>query len=62
MASSMNADVDAEYVNEVMSQSLLKSVEPVKEGENDASSRKRALSGDEANDSSKKNEDIGRGR
>ena len=52
MASSMNAD--AEYVDEVMSQSWLKPVEPVKEGENDAASRKRALSGDEASESSKK--------
>lgn len=45
---------DAEYVDEVMSQSLLKSFDSVKEGENDAYLRKRALSWEEASESSKK--------
>ena len=52
MASIMKSD--AEYVDEVMSQSLLKPVSVVKEGENDVYSRKRALSGDDEGETSKK--------
>ena len=51
-----NVSNDAEYVeNVMMSQSLLKPVvSSVKEGDSDGSSRKRALSGDDDNEASKK--------
>ena len=51
-----NVSSDAEYVeNVMMSQSLLKPVvSSVKEGDSDGSSRKRALSGDDDNEASKK--------
>ena len=45
---------DAEYVDEVMSLSLLKPVSVVKEGENYVYSRKMALSGDDEGKTSKK--------
>ena len=53
MAGNMNSDAD--YVESVMmTQSLLKPVDPSKAGGNEGSSRKRAFSGDDESEASKK--------
>ena len=49
-----NMDGDAEYVENIMSQSILKPVDASKEKDIDCSSRKRALSSDSDSEAPKK--------